>query len=52
VSTSTTTLFFQLELNGFSQIGANPLEQLRHNIPGYPRVLAPTVEESPYDHYE
>lgn len=33
---TTTNLFFvQLELNGFSRIGSNPLEPLRRNIPGY-----------------
>jgi LPS-assembly protein len=30
-----TALFFQLELNGLSSIGMNPLSALRFNIPGY-----------------
>lgn len=36
--TSTTTLFFQLELNGFSRIGSDPGEVLRRSITGYGRV--------------
>jgi LPS-assembly protein len=31
----TNSIFFQLELNGVSQLGANPLELLNRNIPGY-----------------
>ena len=32
---SNTTLFFQLELNGFAKVGSNPLDILRRNVPGY-----------------
>jgi LPS-assembly protein len=32
-----TTFFLQLELNGMSRIGSNPLEALRRNISGYMR---------------
>jgi LPS-assembly protein len=32
---ATNAVFLQLELNGFSKIGSNPLEVLRRNIPGY-----------------
>jgi LPS-assembly protein len=32
---STTTFFLQLELNGFSRIGSNPLEALKRNVAGY-----------------
>ena len=32
---ATTAIFFQLELNGLSRLGSNPLDQLRRNIPGY-----------------
>ena len=35
---ATHTVFLQLELKGFSQIGSNPLEALRRNIPGYTRL--------------
>ena len=30
-----TSLYFQLELNDFGSIGANPLTLLRRSIPGY-----------------
>jgi len=33
-----TTFFLQLELNGMSRIGSNPLEALRRNISGYMRA--------------
>ena len=45
-TTSTTTVnsfFMQLELNGLSKIGSNPLELLRRNIAGYYRGAAPTA---------
>jgi len=35
---STNAIFLQLELNGFSRIGSNPLETLKRNIPGYARI--------------
>ena len=35
-STETNTAFyFQLELKGLSRLGANPLDTLQRNIPGY-----------------
>jgi LPS-assembly protein len=37
-SSSTTSIFLQLELNGLSKIGTNPLEVLRRSIPGYQPV--------------
>jgi LPS-assembly protein len=37
-------IFFQLELNDFSQIGSNPLEILKRNIPGYGRINQPTAD--------
>ncbi|MDR2679030.1 MAG: LPS-assembly protein LptD, partial [Zoogloeaceae bacterium] len=33
-----TSLFFQLELNDFGRIGANPVQMLRRSIPGYTTV--------------
>lgn len=33
--TRTNVFFLQLELNGFSRFGSNPMEALRRNIPGY-----------------
>ena len=32
---ATTSLFMQIELNGFSRIGSNPLDILKRNVPGY-----------------
>lgn len=42
-SSSTTSLFLQLELNGLSKIGTNPLELLKRSIPGYQPVNQPTT---------
>jgi LPS-assembly protein len=35
---ATSSLFFQLELNGLSSLGSNPYRALRNNIPGYNRL--------------
>ncbi|MEN9868583.1 MAG: hypothetical protein RL748_4173 [Pseudomonadota bacterium] len=35
---ATTSFFLQLELNGLSKLGPNPLEALSTNIPGYQKV--------------
>jgi len=32
---STDALYFQLELNGMGRIGSNPLDVLKHSVPGY-----------------
>jgi LPS-assembly protein len=51
---STTALFLQLELNGFSRIGSNPLEALKRSVPGYQRINAgrpDTKPEGPFDFY-
>ena len=49
---ASTTFFVQLELNGVSRIGSNPLEALRRNIGGYtrldPRIQRPDDSKSPY----
>jgi LPS-assembly protein len=49
---ASTTFFVQLELNGVSRLGSNPLEALRRNIPGYrpvePGSLRPTASQGPY----
>lgn len=34
-------LFFQLELNGLSKLGSNPMQALRSSIPGYQNVNQP-----------
>ena len=38
---SNSAFFVQLELNGFSNIGSNPLDMLKRNIPGYGRINQP-----------
>jgi LPS-assembly protein len=35
---ASTSIFFQIELNGLSRLGSNPLEVLRRNIPGYSKL--------------
>lgn len=50
--TATTTLFFQLQLNGLASIGTSPIEQLRRNIPGYQVINPPPREVGRFDIYE
>jgi len=49
---SSKTFFVQLELNGVSRIGSNPMETLRRNIGGYarldPRASRPDDPKTPY----
>ena len=45
-SSSTTSLFFQLELIGLSKIGTNPLQVIKRSIPGYQPVNQPTTQDS------
>jgi len=48
----TNAVFVQLELNGFSRIGSNPLELLKRNIPGYSRINQTRPDSRPFDFYE
>lgn len=41
---SSSAFFVQLELNGFSNIGSNPMEMLKRNIPGYGRINQPVAD--------
>lgn len=41
---SSTAIFMQLELNGFSNIGSNPMDMLKRNIPGYGRINQPVAD--------
>jgi LPS-assembly protein len=50
--TSTSALFLQLELNGFSRIGSNPLETLKRNIPGYGGINQLRPDSPQFDFYE
>lgn len=45
----TNAVFLQLELNGLSRFGSNPLEALKRNIPGYARINQPVPTNRPYD---
>ena len=47
-ATQVTSIFMQLELNGLSKIGSNPLSLLRSNIGGYVRPEAPGAEPDTY----
>ena len=47
-ATQVTSVFMQLELNGLSKIGSNPLDILRRNIGGYARPDTPFVAPEPY----
>jgi LPS-assembly protein len=53
-TTTTTTVFFlQLEFDGFSRIGSNPLEALRRNIPGYTPLNRRSDPNRPtFDYFE
>ena len=41
---SSTAFFIQLELNGFSNIGSNPLDMLKRSIPGYGHLTQPAAD--------
>ncbi len=44
IGQSNNSIFVQLELNGFSDIGSNPLQILKRNIPGYGRISQSTAD--------
>jgi LPS-assembly protein len=48
---STSALFLQLELNGFSRIGSNPLEAIKRNVPGYQSLGTQPADQAarPFD---
>ncbi len=52
VGTSSSSVFLQLELNGFSRLGSNPLEALKRNIPGYQPINAPSSDTKPSDSFD
>jgi LPS-assembly protein len=48
-----TTVFLQVDLNGFTSIGTrSPLDQLRRSIPGYQRINPLPPPAGPFDNYE
>jgi LPS-assembly protein len=50
--TSSSSVFLQLELNGFSRLGSNPLDALKRNIPGYQRIIAPSPDRKPGESFD
>ncbi len=50
--TSSSSLFLQLELNGFSRLGSNPLEALKRSVPGYQRISTPSPDQKPGDSFD
>ena len=44
---ATSALFFQLELNGLTKLGSNPLDALKTSIPGYLKVNEPGISSNP-----
>jgi len=51
-SNYTTTAFLQIELNGLTSVGTNPLDQLQRNITGYQRINPLPIPTGPFEHYE
>jgi len=54
-ATTSSAFFVQLELNGFSRLGSNPLETMKRSVPGYQSITAPSTDTSagkPFDFYE
>ncbi|MGA2552262.1 MAG: LPS-assembly protein LptD [Burkholderiaceae bacterium] len=52
LGTSSTSVFMQLELNGFSNIGSNPFDAIRKNVTGYQNIVPPPAAESMFNNYE
>ena len=54
-TTSSSSVFVQLELNGFSRLGSNPLEALKRSVPGYQRINVPSTDhktDAQFDFYD
>jgi len=51
-STANTQILFQLELVGFSRIGASPLETLKSNIPRYQYLREKISDPSRFTTYD
>jgi LPS-assembly protein len=45
-------IFFQIELNGLTSVGVNPLDQLKQNITGYQRVNPAPLTGGPFENYQ
>ncbi|HXY05594.1 MAG TPA: LPS-assembly protein LptD [Burkholderiaceae bacterium] len=48
----TTTFFLQIELNGLTSVGTNPLDQLRRSITGYQRITPLATPSGELNLYE
>jgi LPS-assembly protein len=44
IGTTSSAIYFQLELNGLARIGSNPIDMLKRNIPGYGIINQPTAD--------
>ena len=51
-SSSNQRILFQLELVGFSRLGANPLQTLKQNIPRYQYLRETTTSPSRFSNYD
>lgn len=52
LATQQSSVFIQLELNGFSQIGSSPFDALRRNVVGYQPIKVLPAPASPFTNYE
>ncbi|MFN7570128.1 MAG: LPS-assembly protein LptD [Betaproteobacteria bacterium] len=49
---STTKFFFQIEFGAFGRLGTGPVEALQRNIPGFQRILPPSLDAGRFGDYE
>ncbi|MFN9212470.1 MAG: LPS-assembly protein LptD [Betaproteobacteria bacterium] len=49
---STTKFFFQIEFGSFGRLGTGPVDALQRNIPGFQRILPPSLDVGRFGDYE
>ncbi len=49
---NTTRFFFQIEFSGLGRLGTGPTDALQRNIPGYQRIIPPTLQAGRFADYE
>jgi LPS-assembly protein len=49
---STTKFFFQIEFGSFGRLGTGPVDALQRNIPGFQRILPPSLDAGRFGDYE
>jgi LPS-assembly protein len=49
---NTTKFFFQIEFSGLGRLGTGPTDALQRNIPGYQRIIPPTLQAGRFANYE